>query len=486
MTTDIGHGRPPVDRTAPAPPPMLRRSAGNEDVARFRARMSLRAGRRGSRLPTIVLLAVDVVAFALAAFLTGTVGLATVAVLLLVLAFFWNADLYRSRRLSLSVLDDAPAIAGRSLAAGAGAMVLGGLEDGVAGTARLVTCLVFGVLSLGGRTIAYWAIRTARRRQRLLQRTLVLGAGSVSGRLAANLLAHPEYGLRPEGMLDDDPLLGADERPVPLLGGYDRLSDTIIEHDIDVVLVTYGSMREPDIVSMLRACDRLSCDILFVPRLYELHAVTKETEVLWGVPLVRLRRAPFRSGAWTGKRIFDVVMSATALLLLAPVLAVCAAASRWETGQVLFHQTRIGLDGLPFTVLKFCSLRPAGESESSTKWNIAQDGRVKFFGRLLRRTSLDELPQLWNVLRGDMSLVGPRPERPFFVDEFTRRYPWYTARHRVPAGLTGWAQVHGLRGDTSIADRARFDNFYIENWSMWGDIKIMLRTVGQVLGAAGR
>jgi lipopolysaccharide/colanic/teichoic acid biosynthesis glycosyltransferase len=107
-------------------------------------------------------------------------------------------------------------------------------------------------------------------------------------------------------------------------------------------------------------------------------------------------------------------------------------------------------------------------------------------GKFLRRSSLDELPQLWNVLRGDMSLVGPRPERPFFVDEFTRQIPWYTARHRVPAGLTGWAQVHGLRGNTSIADRARFDNFYIENWSMWGDVKILLRTFGQVVGGAGR
>src|SRR3712207_5213773 len=119
-------------------------------------------------------------------------------------------------------------------------------------------------------------------------------------------------------------------------------------------------------------------------------------------------------------------------------------------------------------------------------FKIRQDPRITRVGRLLRRTSLDELPQLVNVLRGDMSLVGPRPERPYFVDEFTRRYPWYTDRHRVPSGLTGWAQVHGLRGDTSIADRARFDNFYIENWSLWGDIKIMLRTAGQVLRAGGR
>ena len=208
--------------------------------------------------------------------------------------------------------------------------------------------------------------------------------------------------------------------------------------------------------------------------------------MLWGIPLVRLRRAALRTGAWSGKRISDVLISAFSLLLLSPVLAVCALLSRLDTGCILFRQTRVGQDGRPFTLLKFCTMRPTGEAESHTRWNIAEDERLGRVGRLLRRSSLDELPQLWNVLRGDMSLVGPRPERPFFVDEFTRQYPRYPARHRVPAGLTGWAQIHGLRGDTSIADRASFDNFYIENWSMWGDIKILLRTAGQVFRAAGR
>ena len=217
-----------------------------------------------------------------------------------------------------------------------------------------------------------------------------------------------------------------------------------------------------------------------------MHTVTRDTEVLWGLPLVRLRRAPFRTGAWAAKRVSDVLISGLLLLLCAPVLLVCGLLSRWETGLVMFRQTRVGLDGRPFTLLKFCTLRPTASTESATRWNIGHDDRVRRLGRFLRRTSLDELPQLWNVLRGDMSLVGPRPERPFFVDEFTRQYPRYTARHRVPAGLTGWAQIHGLRGDTSIADRAGFDNFYIENWSLWGDIKILLRTATQVVRAGGR
>jgi lipopolysaccharide/colanic/teichoic acid biosynthesis glycosyltransferase len=172
--------------------------------------------------------------------------------------------------------------------------------------------------------------------------------------------------------------------------------------------------------------------------------------------------------------------------MIAPVLLACACMSWWETGCVLFRQARVGMDGQAITVLKFCTLRPAEASESLTNWNIGADQRLRPLGKFMRRSSLDELPQLWNVLRGDMSLVGPRPERPYFVDEFTRQYPRYPARHRVPVGLTGWAQVNGLRGDTSISDRAGFDNFYIENWSMWNDIKILLRTAGQVIRVAGR
>lgn len=462
--------RAPVSASQPAPPSPAPPS---------------RASRLARHLPAGLLLAVDGIAFTAAMLLTGTTGLKTLTVLVVVLALFHNADLYRLR-LSLSALDDTPAIIGRSLAAGAAAMVLGGLEDGLAGTARLKTALVFGVLSLLGRAVAYWAIRAARRHHRLQQRTLLLGAGTIAGSLSSNLLTHPEYGVKPVGLLDNDPLLAPSERPVPVLGGYADLCIAVADHNIDVVIVTFGSVREPSMVTLLRSCDRLPCEIYFVPRLYELHALTRDTEILWGLPLVRMRRAPFRSGTWTGKRVGDAVIAGLALVLVAPVLLPCAALSRWETGSALFRQTRIGLDGRPFTLLKLCSLRPAAESESGTRWNIADDERLRPFGKFLRRTSLDELPQLWNVLRGDMSLVGPRPERPFFVDEFSRQYDWYPARHRVPVGLTGWAQVHGLRGDTSIADRARFDNIYIQNWSLWGDIKIILRTVGEVVRAAGR
>ena len=202
---------------------------------------------------------------------------------------------------------------------------------------------------------------------------------------------------------------------------------------------------------------------------------------------MRLRRATYRSPAWRVKRVVDILVSGLAILVIAPLLLLLAAAVRLDGGPgILFRQERVGVDGRHFDVLKFRSMRPVDDTESATNWSIAQDDRVSRLGRFLRMTSLDELPQLFNILRGDMSLVGPRPERPYFVDQFRGLYPSYEARHRVPSGLTGWAQVHGLRGDTSIADRARFDNYYIENWSLWLDLKIMLRTVSSVLRGAGR
>ena len=167
-------------------------------------------------------------------------------------------------------------------------------------------------------------------------------------------------------------------------------------------------------------------------------------------------------------------------------MAVCALAVRLEGGPgVLFRQERVGLDGRSFEVLKFRSLKPATALESASTWNIAHDDRLGPVGRFLRQTSLDELPQLWNIVNGDMSLVGPRPERPLFVEQFTQSIPRYPGRHRVPCGLTGWSQVNGLRGDTSIEERARFDNYYVENWSLWLDIKIIVRTVDQVLRRQG-
>ena len=433
-----------------------------------------------------LLLACDVTAWAVAAPVLSSSVVWELVLLIALVAGLHSAGLYRSR-LSLSVVDDLPHIAARTTGAVAAAIVVGALAGSlVIDPLVLLRVLVLIALCAALRGLTYAFVHHARRRGWVQHRTLILGAGRVGGQLARLLQEHPEYGLVPVGFVDGDPLLGRADRSVPLLGGPSGLETTIVEFDVQTVIVAFSNAPEPEILGVLGTCDRLGVDIFSVPRLFELQHPSGAADQIWGIPLVRRRRGPFRTLSWRLKRVMDVVVAGLALLVLSPVLAACALAVRWEGGPgVLFRQSRVGLDGKPFDVLKLRSLRPVDDAESATQWSISTDARLGPVGRFLRVTSLDELPQLWNVLRGDMSLVGPRPERPYFVDRFADLYPRYTARHRVPAGVTGWAQVHGLRGNTSIEDRARFDNYYIENWSLWLDVKIHVRTVVTVLRGTG-
>ncbi|WP_432497638.1 sugar transferase [Kineococcus gypseus] len=440
------------------------------------------------RAPTgFYLLAVDVLTFAAVSAAFWPPEPIDAVGLVVLLAAFRTFGLYRPR-LAMSVLDDVPYVVAGGVACLTAQLALDAVltvRQRPADAALQAAATTLAVLV--ARAAAYAAARTARRRGRLRHTTLVLGAGQVGIQIAATLRAHPELGLDTVGFVDVRPRVERpEELPAPLLGTYAELATLIEDFAVETVVVAFGSRREADLVETLRTCDRLEVEMLLVPRLFEVHTTTRDMDELRGIPLIRVRRAAFRTFAWRVKRVVDVVLSAVALLLLSPVMAVCALAVRWEGGPgIIFRQTRVGMDGRPFEVLKFRSLKPVDESESATNWNIKHDDRLGPVGRVLRKSSLDELPQLWNILRGDMSIVGPRPERPHFVQEFTPRVPRYMARHRVPAGLTGWAQVNGLRGDTSIEERASFDNFYIENWSLWGDLKIMVRTVTQVVGARG-
>ncbi|MGY1840860.1 MULTISPECIES: sugar transferase [unclassified Modestobacter] len=410
---------------------------------------------------------------------------------LTLLALFWLAGLYRSR-LSLSVLDDLPVMGGRWLSAAAISIIAQIVwaqavwRNYIIDWRFLWGAVVAGVCAVLFRAAGYALVRRLRTQRLVAHRTLILGAGTVGNQIADILRAHPEYGLHPIGFLDADPRVTESPSGLRVLGGPSSLAPVLTEARIRNIVVAFSSMKESEMVSVIRTCDRMKAELFVVPRLFELHHVDGDMDTAWGLPLVRLRRAAYRSPAWRVKRIIDVAVSGLALLLLLPLLAVLALAVRLDGGPgILFRQQRIGVDGRPFDVLKFRSLRPVDDTESATNWNISHDDRLSPIGRFLRKTSLDELPQLYNILRGDMSLVGPRPERPHFVDQFRSAYPSYEARHRVPCGLTGWAQVHGLRGDTSIADRARFDNYYIQNWSLWLDAKIILRTVSAVVRGAG-
>jgi exopolysaccharide biosynthesis polyprenyl glycosylphosphotransferase len=435
------------------------------------------------------LMLTDIAAIGAGVATTGALTGALLVFALVLLALSASAGAYRSR-LALSALDQAPDLAVRAVAAAGLATALGlavGASDSFLRPVFIAAGVYLGV-SISLRALLFCVVRAARRRGLIAHATLVLGAGQVGKQITTALLEHPEYGLKPIGFVDSNPFLDDARRPVPVLGGVDALSDIVLDTGARDVIIAFSSEPSSNMVDIIRTCDRLRCEMFIVPRLFELHDRSgHDVEVVWGMPLLRMREAPFRMFTWRIKRLIDIAVSAGLLLLLWPVMALCALGARIETGRgIIFRQVRVGLDGRAFSVLKFCSMRPVDNNESATRWSIADDDRVGPVGRFLRTSSLDELPQLWNVLRGDMSLVGPRPERPHFVDQFATTYPRYMARHRVPCGITGWAQVHGLRGDTSIADRARFDNYYIENWSLWLDLKIIARTVAVVLTGQGR
>ncbi len=416
--------------------------------------------------------------------------LGAAAVLPLLLPLNLAGGLYRSR-LTLSALDDVPALAARAAIATAFAVTLacclnGWPSGGPATPLHLAARFaLFLLLAACGRALVYHLLRRARRRSP--SPALVLGAGQLGQRVAAVLKQHREYGMRPVGYLDPDPVLLAADAKLPVFGGREALERVVHRHRVHHVIATEGAADDAETAAALRDATRLGCQVWLVPALREYGSVGGPArDHLWGFPCVRLARPATQRYGWTAKRALDITAAGTGLLALAPVLAVCALAVRFDTGPgVLFRQQRTGLDGRVFTVLKFRTLRPSNEHESATRWNISQDHRMGVVGRLLRRSSLDELPQLWNVLRGDMSLVGPRPERPYFVMRFGQAYPEYADRHRVPVGLTGLAQVNGLRGDTSIEDRARFDNRYIESWSLWQDVKLLLRTAALMLHPDG-
>jgi exopolysaccharide biosynthesis polyprenyl glycosylphosphotransferase len=301
----------------------------------------------------------------------------------------------------------------------------------------------------------------------------------VADALMRHMREHPEYGLVPVGYFDDQP---NEDFEAPWLGTVHHLERIVRRHALRRLVVAYSSTREHSLVGVLRTAVNHRLDIHVVPRFFDIAGTAGKAvfDDVWGIPLHPLRLRSMHCRAWRIKRGMDVVVSLTALIVGAPLFVLCMVAVRLSSsGPILFRQQRLGQNGRRFELLKFRTMHV--NDDSDTAWSVLDDPRQTGVGRQLRRTNLDEMPQLWNVVRGDMSLVGPRPERPHFAEIFEGSVPDYAARHRAPAGITGWAQVHGLRGDTSIDDRARFDNRYIDNWSLWQDLVIILRTLKQTL-----
>jgi exopolysaccharide biosynthesis polyprenyl glycosylphosphotransferase len=338
---------------------------------------------------------------------------------------------------------------------------------------------------LCARLVACAALRAAHRRGWLTERAVVVGAGTFGAYIAELMREHPEFGLTPAGFVDDGP--PRRDLAVPTLGTMRELAGVITRFGIGRVVVCFSSdCRDENLVGVVQACRPLLVDICVAPRLYELGMAVPRSclDEIWGVPLIPLRPPP-RAGLVV-KRAMDLAAALVLGLITAPLTLALAALIRISSGPpVLFRQARVTRDGTETRIVKLRTVPADGDPAAGhpdTRWTVDEQ-RCSPLGRWLRATHLDELPQLGNVLRGEMSLVGPRPERPYFAARFRHDIPRYADRTRMLGGITGWAQVNGLNGDTSVFDRARFDNYYAEYWSPWLDTVILAQTAVQVVWA---
>jgi exopolysaccharide biosynthesis polyprenyl glycosylphosphotransferase len=458
----------------------------------------------------------DVAALMLAVVVTGVAGadalglgwsLVTVSVCLI--ALIGSGQYVPRTRLNLAEeLRSAFSVTALACIAAAGVVLLLDPSRSGSGDAAVVNCLVAGALISAGRAGVFAGQRFARRRG-TGSRTLIVGAGKVGMLTAGRLLRDPNLGLRPIGFLDKEPLAETadpDISGLPVLGASWDLERVVAQQRVDQVVIAFSTAPNEVLLDMVRRCWALGIRVLVVPRLFEVEGVRTEVQHVGALPLVALHSSDPRGAAVSAKYAFDRAVAAIALLALTPLLALIALAVLITSGRpVLFRQKRVGRDGHLFDILKFRTMRgvPDQDGDNNHHWahltlakagrdpdaalgpRAAADDRRTPLGPFLRRSSLDELPQLWNVVRGDMSLVGPRPEVAHHATLFDAAIARYSDRHRVKSGLTGWAQVNGLRGETSLSDRIEWDNFYIENWSIWLDLRILLKTLPSLLGSGG-
>ncbi len=333
-----------------------------------------------------------------------------------------------------------------------------------------------------GRSLLVLLRNWLRRRGLWADRLLIIGTGDVGRMILQKVRQMPRLGYQVVGFVDGDTPSSERIMDVPVLGQVDDIPDLIEKYEIEEVIIGRPELSHQELLAIISRCERGQVGIKIFPDLFQIIATELSIGDLGGLPLLSVRDVALRGWKLTLKRGVDLVGSAVGLVILSPILMLLAMAIKLDSpGPVLYAQERMGLDAKPFWCFKFRSMRTDAEKQGPG-WTVEDDPRVTRLGRLIRRFSIDELPQLINVFVGEMSLVGPRPERPIYVEQFRRSIPRYMDRHREKAGMTGWAQVNGLRGDTSIAERTKYDLWYIENWSLWLDFKIMLRTLASVLG----
>jgi len=319
------------------------------------------------------------------------------------------------------------------------------------------------------------ALRVARRRGYNQRYAVIVGGGEPAAEVLRVLRRRPDVGIRVRGVLGDkyESVDGA-----KWLGAPEDIRRVLDGQQLDIVIIALPHAEYPRLTEILNQIGDDPVAIHLVPDIFGLASLRGGIEEFETLPIIHLRESPLHGWNLVLKRVFDVVVGTAALLTALPVMTIIAAIVRATSpGPILYRQERMGLDGRRFKMLKFRTMRPDAESDTGPTWAVPDDPRRTGIGAWLRRSSLDELPQLINVLRGEMSLVGPRPERPGFVEQFRTRIPGYMLRHKVKAGMTGWAQINGWRGNTSLEKRIEYDLYYIERWSLAFDLSILLRTL---------
>lgn len=336
------------------------------------------------------------------------------------------------------------------------------------------------ILIMLGRLIHQFVRDYLRDRGVGKDRLLIVGSGEVARIILQRILWSPQLGYELVGVVNGQ----GDEQEiltVPVLGTPQDLPTLIEDYAIDEVIIAIPEKGHREVVEVISYCERGRVSIKVFPDFFQFVASEASIDDLGGLPLLAIRDFAMRGYLLIFKRLMDILGAIVGLIFFSPLMMLAAIAIKLESpGPVFFIQERMGLDGKPFLMIKFRSMRQDAEKDGPG-WTLENDPRQTKLGAFLRRVELDEMPQFINVLLGEMSLVGPRPEQPYYVNQFRESVPHYMERHREKAGMTGWAQVNGLRGDTSIVERTKFDIWYTENWSIFLDIKILLRTVWQTV-----
>jgi exopolysaccharide biosynthesis polyprenyl glycosylphosphotransferase len=321
------------------------------------------------------------------------------------------------------------------------------------------------------------------RSKRELKTVAIVGNNSTAEAIFTLLTTHLELGYEVVGYYAESPSV----IPSPLAhaayrGDIARLSNDIAIYRLQSALIAISYKEHPRLADLLRNAEGLNIEMMMVPDMLDMMTSRVRIHNIEGIPFIKIKEVPLTTWNTISKRSFDIIVSSIILLITLPLTATIAAIIKISSnGSMFYIQERVGLDGVPFSLVKFRTMQINAEQQSGPVRAVKGDPRTTLVGKILRRASLDELPQLWNVLKGDMSIVGPRPERPFFVSQFKSEIPRYLERHRMKAGMTGWAQVNGLRGNAPISERTKYDIYYVENWSLIFDIKIILKTVHAVL-----